>query len=83
MPSGTMLIRFTIDAIFSPPLDYGTNKKTIHDFFGENRYELVFEEGIDSKQICAAEDKVIIEMEENDNDDDTHSDNEKDTDIQN
>ena len=45
--------------MFPPPADFACNKKSTGDVLPENKFELVFEEEIDSKQLKPSEDEVI------------------------
>ena len=45
------MIRIAIDPIFPPPLDFYASKKFIGELLPENRFELIFDEMIDSKTV--------------------------------
>ena len=45
--------------MFPPQSDFSQSKKIAYDILPENRFEIVFEETYDQKQISVAEDKVI------------------------
>jgi hypothetical protein len=54
-------LRLSLDLVFRPPPDYGSNKKTVFDIWPENKFELVFEDEGDSKP-C----NIEVEIEEKD-----------------
>jgi hypothetical protein len=54
-----VLCRIAIDPIFPPPIEFATHKKTTGDMLPENKFELIFEEEIDSKQLKPSDDEVI------------------------
>jgi hypothetical protein len=59
MHLGKILIRIALDPLFPPVPEFSLCKKTTYDILPENKFELVFEESVDSKQINAQADTVM------------------------
>jgi hypothetical protein len=56
---GREMSRIALDPLFPPVPEFSLCKKTTYDILPENKFELVFEESVDSKQINAKADTVM------------------------